>query len=282
MTIDSALAFAAETLSDSGISEPVREARSLLSDAIGKDASFLYAHPEYSLTDRESETFRSFVTRRSDREPYQYIVGKQEFHGLDFVVDENVLIPRPETEAIVERSIGFLLGLASPLMCEIGVGSGCISVATLYHSPNAKGTGVDISAAALAVASRNAAEHGVTDRLQLLVSDVFDNVPAELEFDLIVANPPYVSLDEFEGLQPEVRDHEPSIALTDNGDGLSVIERIVQEAPRYVRSGGLLLVEIGFTQADSVLAFAQAGPWDEIEIIADLQGIPRTLSALRR
>jgi release factor glutamine methyltransferase len=282
MKIESVLESATVALRNAGIPEPFREARSLLADAIRRDAAFIFAHPEFELSDVESEMFDSHISRRTEREPFQYIVGKQEFYGLDFLVDRNVLIPRPETEAIVERSIAFLQCREAPTMCEIGVGSGCISVSTLFHCGRARGVGVDISAAALAVAAKNADKQGVAERLQLIVSDIFANVPAERPFDLVVSNPPYVSLAEFSGLQPEVRDHEPALALTDHGSGLTVIEHIVREAPRFLSSGGLLLVEIGFSQADAVLEFVGSGPWIHAEIIADLQGIPRTLSAVRK
>ncbi|MGD9630248.1 MAG: peptide chain release factor N(5)-glutamine methyltransferase [Pyrinomonadaceae bacterium] len=277
-TIAVLLSQAEEVLKGSNIPDAGRQAVSLMQFALGRDRAFLIAHPEYELNLREQELFGSVVLRRSRREPLQYIVGKQEFYGLDIVVNPDVLIPRPETEILVERAIE-ITGTARPnSILEIGIGSGCISIAILKHCPAASGLGVDISDRAIRVAQQNASMHGVDGRLRLLSSDVFSDVGPE-RFDLIVSNPPYVPKSDLNGLQPEVRDHEPVLALTDGDTGLRIIERIVGGAPEHLKPGGHLLVEIGFGQSEKVREMTETGAWGTVELLADLQGIPRILSA---
>jgi len=278
MTVAEAIAFAADALTIAGIAEPVREANSLLQFTIVRDRAFVIGHPEYELTDSEAELFRNSVARRAAREPFQHIVGRQEFYGLDFLVTPDVLIPRPETELIVERAIELLTGLPSPRFLEIGVGSGCISVAILKHCPKASATAGDISEPAIEVARRNAAMHGVSERLNILNSDIFENVPDD-QFDLIVSNPPYVPLDEYADLQPEVRDHDPRIAVTDGSTGLTIIERIIDQAPKHLRSGGHLLMEIGYGQHEQVRSLFDPAIWKADGFVHDLQGIARTVVA---
>lgn len=280
MTISEALKTAGETLAAADIAEPVREANSLLQFAIARDRAFTIAHPEYKLSEKEAELFETSVARRSSREPYQHIVGRQEFYGLDFLVTPDVLIPRPETELIVERAIELIADMPLPRFLDIGVGSGCISVAILKHCPKAFAVAVDISEPATELALQNAEMHDVANRLVIITSNVFDNVP-EQKFDLIVSNPPYVPLGEYVGLQPEVRDHDPRIAVTDGSTGLTIIERIVAGAPKYLSSGGHLLVEIGHGQSDQVMALVDSRKWQNAKFIPDLQGIPRTLDATK-
>lgn len=281
MTIGEALSSGSAELSNAGIAEPSRESASLLQFAIARNRAFLIAHPEYKLTANESELYRSAITRRAARIPFQHIVGRQEFYGLDFIVTPDVLIPRPETELIVERAIELLADLPSPQFLEIGVGSGCISVAILKHLPKATATAVDISEAAIAVARSNAEIHGVSDRLQLTVSDVFANLANE-RFDLIASNPPYVPLAEYVDLQPEVRDHDPRTAVTDGSTGLTIIERIVAGSPEHLKPGGRLLIEIGFGQSELVHSLIDRNLWQTADFIPDLQAIPRTLDAKLR
>ena len=214
MNISETLKQAAEILKQNGIVEPRREANSLLAFALGKDKTFLIAHSEYELSENEKAAFSKFLTRRAAHEPLQYIRGQQEFFGLDFVVTPDVLIPRPETELIVEAAIEILKTKANPHFCEIGTGSGCISISILHEVENATATGADISENALKITKLNAEKNEVIGRLKLLKSDVFENVENE-KFDLIVSNPPYVPSEDFETLQLEVRDFEPHIALTD-------------------------------------------------------------------
>ena len=277
-SIAESLSIAEAALATSGVAEPRREAISLITLATRKDKSFVYARPEYELTSDELSTFHSFVQRRSAREPLQYISGLQEFYGLDFEVTTDVLIPRPETEMVVERAIDLLRGSESARFCDVGTGSGCIAIAILHELPYVHAVALDVSTNALQIAQRNAERHKVSGRLKLMESDVFGSLAAE-EFDLIVSNPPYVPRQDMDGLQPEVRDHEPHLALTDGSDGLSIVRRIVAEAPRFLVSGGNLVLEIGFDQSNRVVEMFDSAVWRTSELFPDLQGIPRLVSA---
>ena len=278
MTIAEALAEATAILEIGEVPEARREADSLLRLAISRDKTFVIAHPEYTLKTDELEHLREYVERRSNREPLQYIAGTTEFYGLDFEVTPDVLIPRPETELIVERAIKLLSEIEDPSVCEIGVGSGCIIVSILANVKQAKAIGVDVSDKALAVAARNAKKNEVTARLELKISDVFDRVP-ERAFAVIVSNPPYVPKADLDALQPEVGRFEPLSALSDGGDGLSIIRRIIEDAPKYLKSGGHLLMEIGFDQGEKVRVMFAEKIWENVDIEPDLQGIPRMVNA---
>ena len=272
------LQAASEILKLSGIGEPRREGNSLLALALEKDKTFLIAHPEYELSDEEEQRFQNFLSRRASREPFQYIAGKQEFYRLDFEVDRNVLIPRPETELIVESAIEILETKKNSMFCEVGIGSGCIAVSILYRVETARAVGLDISHEALEIAARNAATHNVLNRLSLQISDVFENLKDE-KFDLIVSNPPYIPSQEIENLQTEVRDFEPIVALTDGKEGLSIIEKIIVESPKFLNEAGYLLLEIGFGQAGSAREMFAPEIWEIVDILPDLQSIPRTIKA---
>lgn len=273
-----ALRKSAEILNAGGVTEPRREAASLLVFVIGKDKTFLVAHPEYELSGDEAALFDELARRRAAREPLQYITGRQEFYGLEFIVTPDVLIPRPETELLVENALGILSRASNPTFCEVGVGSGCISVAILHEIKTARAVGLDISENALATARKNAEKHDVSARLELMISDVFSCLKNE-KFDLIVSNPPYISIKEMKTLQTEVRDFEPFAALTDGGDGFSIIEKIVAAAPRYLKKNGFLLLEIGFGQAARATSMLDAKLWRDVEFFPDLQGIARTVKA---
>jgi release factor glutamine methyltransferase len=280
------LPAATELLADAGISDPRREAGSLLALALAKDQTFLIAHPEYRLTGDEQKLFDEYLRRRATREPFQYIAGRQEFYGLDFIVTPDVLIPRPETELLVEEALKLFGADESVFFCEIGAGSGCISVSILYHLKRARAVGLDISQKALDVAEKNAYQNNVAERLELGVSDVFSHMfsgaDGSLQFDLIVSNPPYIPAADFKTLQAEVRDHEPPLALTDNENGLSIIERIINESPNFLKPGGWLLMEIGFGQSSAVREMTDMKIWESIDFLPDLQGIPRIVKLKKR
>lgn len=263
---------------ESGVGEPRREAHSLLAFALQKDKTFLIAHPEYELSGAEETRFREFFERRARREPFQHITGRQEFYGLDFIVTKDVLIPRPETELIVENAIEILKDEENPIFCEVGVGSGCISISILHKVKTATATGLDISEKAIEITGLNAKNNGVTNRLELKISDVFAALETE-KFDLIVSNPPYIPGADVQTLQAEVRDFEPLQALTDNRDGLSIIEKIVAQSPQYLKPEGFLLMEIGFDQADKARKMFAPETWQSVEILPDLQAIPRTVKS---
>jgi len=275
-----ALREAAAVLSAGGVAEARREARTLLAHATGRDAAYLITHADAPLEPAQLALFRSFVARRAVGEPTQYIRGRQEFYGLDFEVTPDVLIPRPETELLVETALELLKGARSPLVCDVGTGSGCVAVSLLSERRDARAVALDISPAALRVAERNAERNGVSGRFRFLVSDCFDALGDEetATFDLIASNPPYVAEDEMETLQREVRDYEPRGALTPGGDGLSVIRRLLDEAPRFLKPGGHLVIEIGYGQHERVASLVDPRVWTPLGIRPDLQGIPRTVA----
>ena len=280
MDIAAVLRAARERLQDSGVADLGREAVSLLAFALKRPSTFLIAHPEYELAADEQALFDESVTRRSNREPFQYIVGHQEFYGLDFEVSPDVLIPRPETEVLVEDAINCLQRLNNPRFCEIGVGSGCISVSILHNVRNSTAVGIDISDKALTMARRNAAKHQVAERIQFCKGNVLDDIGEK--FDLIVSNPPYIPVGDIPGLQPEIVNFEPHNALAGGDDGLDVIRRIVADATPHLTPRGVLLVEIGFGQSEGVIGLMDLSVWASPDFLPDLQGVPRVLKVMAR
>ncbi|HEY6802227.1 MAG TPA: peptide chain release factor N(5)-glutamine methyltransferase [Pyrinomonadaceae bacterium] len=272
ISIATALLEASQFLRKGDVPEARREAGSLLAHVIDKDRTFLISHAEDLLTEEDFHRFREIVKRRAAGEPLQYITGRQDFYGREFRVSPAVLIPRPETELLVESALEVLTDDAR--FCDVGTGSGCIAITLLCERPSTRGVGVDISDPALRIAKQNAEALGVADRLTLVRSDCFDSLLDET-FDMIVSNPPYVSADVIPGLQREVKDHEPMVALTPGSDGLSIIRRLLDEAPRHLRKDGFMFLEIGFDQGDAVRELVNADVWELIDIKPDLQGIPR-------
>ncbi len=273
-----ALTKASEILKNAGIAEWRREANSLLELALKVDKVFLIANPDHEISPTDRDIFNEYVKRRSNREPFQHIAGKQEFWGLDFIVTPDVMIPRPETEMIVEEASNLFRDRKNVRFCEIGIGSGCISVSILHELKTAEALAVDISESALLVARENAERNSVSERLELGVSNVFNDF-GDQKFDFIVSNPPYVPVADISTLQPEVKAFDPKVALTDGGDGLSIIRRIIEDAPKFLLSEGYLLMEIGFNQSEKVRQLFDMHCWSELEFLPDLQGIPRLIKA---
>ena len=276
VSIRSALADGARTLAANGVTEPRLEASSLLGHATSRDRAFIITHADDALTPEELETLRSLVARRAAGEPLQYLTGHQEFFKLDFEVSPEVLIPRPETEIIVEVALEFLGDKPAPIFADIGTGSGCIAISLLNELSAARAVATDASPAALRVAQRNADRHAVTDRLTLIESDCFSALDPVGKFDLIVSNPPYVSDRELETIQREVR-YEPRAALAGGPDGLDVIRTLLREAPSFLRSDSHFVFEVGFGQDLTVEQLIDREVWDLIEIRRDLQSVPRTV-----
>jgi release factor glutamine methyltransferase len=279
MKITEALNEAAARLRAAGISDARPDARALLSHTLARDHAFLVAHSEAEIAPDLLALFRARIARRATGEPVQYITGRQEFYGLDFEVSPAVLIPRPETELLVETALELLRDVAgAPLLCDVGTGSGCIPVSLLHERKDAHAFGLDISTDALAVAARNAARHAVAARLTLRLSDCFEALaPSMPPFTLITSNPPYISARDLPQLQREVREHEPLIALTPGDDGLALIRRLITDAPRFLDAGGHLLLEIGCDQHEEIARLVDPDIWATFDIRRDLQGIPRTV-----
>ena len=236
----------------------------------------------------------ALITRRAAGEPTQYLTGKQEFWGLEFEVTPAVLIPRPETEHVIEVALerlgprGIKIDLktgapSAPLrVADVGTGSGCIAVALAHELPHAEFLATDISAAALEVARRNALRHGVAASIRFLETDLLGGALPEPPFDLIVSNPPYVARDDAASLPREVRDHEPSSALFGGPTGIEIYTRLIEQAATLLRSRGILVLELGYGAADNVRRmFHVQQAWANISITNDLAGIPRVIAAER-
>lgn len=277
VSIGEAIHEGARMLNESGVSEARREASSLLEHVLTRDRTFVIGHPEQLLTSAQIQLFRELVLRRTAGEPLQYITERQSFFGLEFEVAKGVLIPRPETELLVETALELLeTSRTSPEICDVGTGSGCIAITILHERTDASGVAIDISATALEVAKRNAARHSVDARLSFVQSDCFSELsPNNSSFDLITSNPPYVSDAEMIGLQREVRDYEPREALAGGPDGLAIVRRLLTESSVFLKDGGHLLVEIGFSQAQNVEGLVDPNTWKLTGMRPDLQGIPR-------
>jgi release factor glutamine methyltransferase len=280
-SIANALREATQALDHAGVAEARREAGSLLSYVINKDRTFLISHAEDELSESDFERFRETIARRAAGEPSQYITGTQDFFGRSFRVTPAVLIPRPETELLVEAA----LKLMNPdsTVCDVGTGSGCIAITLLDEILRARCVAIDLSEAALEIARQNAQAHGVEDRIEFVVSDCFAALDSRVhQFDLIVSNPPYVSEAMLPQLQREVRDHEPPIALSPGADGLRVIRRLIDEAPEFIRGNGYLLMEIGFDQGEAVQQLVDDHVWTLRNVLPDLQCIPRIVVLQKR
>lgn len=286
-TIAETLRLATGKLREAGVSNDVLDAQTLLAEARGCDRTYLIVNFNQELTAETLERYERLIARRATGEPLQYIVGHQEFFGLEFEVTPDVLIPRPETELIVEETIRLVQEIAAsktewqPLMIDVGTGSGCIAVTLAREISSARVIACDISLAALRVARRNAARHGLLERISFVASDLLSAFADTSLADFIISNPPYVIERDLETLQREVRDWEPRGALTDFGDGLSFYRRLLGAAPARLNPGGFLICEMGYAQAEAITALIAARLWDESRVLADLQGIPRTL-VLRR
>jgi release factor glutamine methyltransferase len=273
---------ARERLRRAGISpdQAAIDAEILARHALGQDRATYLAHRDESIADDVSERLEAMVQRREGREPVAYILGEREFWGLSFLVSPAVLIPRPETEAIVEKALTLMddAGRAWQL-ADVGTGSGCLAVALARERVNANVIATDISEAALGVAAANAMRHGVDSRIRLIRTSLLDDVTGP--FDLIVANPPYVPGSSRDGLQPDVRDHEPATAVFGHGaDGLDEVRHLLTQTPEKLTPGGWLLMEFGFGQGDAVRAAVNAVPELRlVEVLQDLQGLERTLVA---
>jgi release factor glutamine methyltransferase len=276
MSLNEALEAAATRLAPSSTAR--RDAELLLLRAVGRDRAWLLAHPDAPLTAEQQSQFDAWIARRAQNEPVQYILGEQEFYGLAMKVTPAVLIPRPETEHLVEAVVGKVSRAdfqnQELRICDVGTGSGAIAVALAHALPGAQVTALDCSPAALEIARQNAERHGA--RIRFLESDLLAAVAGE-PFDVVVSNPPYVA--ESEELEPQVRDWEPHAALFAGPSGLEVYRKLIPQAWDVLAPRGWLLLEIGHGQRDALARLLAA--WDDVEFVADLQNIPRVAIARR-
>lgn len=302
LSVRSVLREGLSRLRAAGVPSETLTAEVLLLYSLGCDRAWLYSHADESLDPDLVSSYFAVIARRVAGEPTQYLTGNQEFWGLEFEVTPAVLIPRPETEHMVEVAlerlgtagikINLKTGAPSPRLriADVGTGSGCLAVALARELPHAEILATDISEAALEVARRNAVRHSVADRIHFVGADLLQGVPGSEDrmggrsrpFDLIVSNPPYVARSEQATLGREVREHEPEAALFGGPTGLEIYARLVDEAGTLLRSRGNLVLEIGYGKADAVRRiFAADGRWVNICLTSDLAGIPRVLAAER-
>jgi len=278
----------------------------LLLHVLGRDRAWMYAHPEEEISAPEAERFFKLVSRRAAGEPTQHLTGKQEFWGLEFEVTPDVLIPRPETEHVIEVALDRLAlrerragrprktegtGLQ---IADIGTGSGCIAIALAKELPGAAFVATDISSAALAVARRNAISHGVTDRMRFVEANLLEESGewrvasgerkppgGGISFDLIVSNPPYVGRREAGTLMREVREHEPEIALYGGEEGYELYADLIAQSAGHLKPGGILVLELGHNSLPAVEPLLDESAWTKIGVTKDLAGIPRVLASER-
>jgi release factor glutamine methyltransferase len=274
----------------------------LLMHVLGRNRTWLYTNPEAAIEPAAAEKYFAFLARRAAGEPTQYLTGKQEFWGLEFEVTPAVLIPRPETEHVVEVAlerlgargikIDMATGAPSPVLrvADVGTGSGCLAVALAHELPHADIFATDISAAALEVARRNAARHCVSERVHFVETDLLEallrgkrsNCRQSPLFDLVVSNPPYIAQSESEQLPREVREHEPHAALFGGPTGIEMYARLIEQACSLLTLGGILVLELGYDSSEHVHSIAAAQPaWANISITNDLAGIPRVFASQR-
>lgn len=263
------LAQGVQALREAGIPDAAADARRLLAHALGVEPGRLTIRLAEGMSPAQSEAFDALLARRIRREPVSQILGERLFWGRSFRVTRDTLDPRPETETLVACA------LEEPFarLLDLGTGTGCLLVTLLAECPEATGIGIDLSPAALAVAGENAARHGVANRADLRLSDWYEAVSGE--FDLILSNPPYIPAAELDHLEPEVRDWEPHLALTDGGDGLAAYLAVLGGARPHLRSGGRVAVEVGAGQAPAVLAIGQAAGLTPLGTRPDLDGRAR-------
>jgi release factor glutamine methyltransferase len=279
-TISARVAGARERLRAAGIpfDEADLDARLLAEHVLRWTTEQYFAEANQPEPEGFAQRLEPLVARRAAREPFAYIVGHEEFWGLRIEVTPAVLIPRPETELLVEVALAECGASARPAVADLCTGSGCVAVAIARERPAARIVATDVSEAALDVARRNARRHGVADRIDFRSADLLEGIGDR--FDLIVANPPYVAERDRPTIQPEVLDHEPALALFAGDDGLDVIRRLLPEATPHLRPGAALLFEFGFGQADAVRTLISSTPGLRMmDLRRDLQGIPRVAIA---
>jgi release factor glutamine methyltransferase len=301
MDIRTALKQALSKLREAQVPSHTLAAELLLLHVLGRDRTWIYSHPEEEISASDAERFFALIRRRAVGEPTQHLTGKQEFWGLEFEVTLDVLIPRPETEHVIEVALDRLavreiragrkqtLNGEGLLIADIGTGSGCLAVALAKELPAATIYATDISPAALVVACRNTARHSASDRVHFFESNLIDDLPGSplatrrspLLFDLIVSNPPYVGRCETATLMREVREHEPEVALYGGEEGYEFYADLIAQADLHLKSGGILVLELGHNSLPAVEPLLDASDWTNVGVTNDLAGIPRVLAAER-
>ncbi|MBR4575303.1 MAG: peptide chain release factor N(5)-glutamine methyltransferase [Lachnospiraceae bacterium] len=286
MNYSEAIRSGEKTLSEAGISEAALDARLLLEFVTGCSYADVLAHPDEEISDEQTQLFTKYINMRAGRIPYSYITGICEFMGLSFFVNEHVLIPRQDSECLVEEAMRFVFDGSDIL--DLCTGSGCLLISLMNYKNNCNGIGVDISEGAVEVAKKNAEARRAysgpsAGSIRFYTGDLYDALPKETGvFDVIISNPPYIRTDVIPDLMPEVRDHEPVIALDGGDDGLEFYRRIAKPSKKYLRRGGMIFLEIGFDQAEDVRRILDANDFTDINIVKDFGGNDRVAVARLR
>jgi release factor glutamine methyltransferase len=270
-----------EFLAKKGVESPRLQVELLLAHLLGLPRMQLYLNFDRVLTPAELDNLRELVKRRGQREPLQHIIGTTSFCGMELAVNRHALIPRPETELLAERAWQFLSALNSqpPTALDFGTGTGCLAIALAVKCPTAQLFAIDISNEALKLAQQNAVRHNVAAQIQFLVSDGLAALPDGARFNLIVANPPYIPSATIDTLAPEVREHDPRLALDGGADGLEFYRRLAMEAPAFLQPDGLIMLELGDGQAGDVSEICQQQKWVVEAVQEDYSRQPRILVA---
>jgi len=279
-TIQKLLNWAAEYFTKNGLDSPRLSAELLLSHILAIKRIELYTQFDKPVSKQQLDKLHNLIKRAVQHEPLAYLIGKTEFYSLELNVTSDCCIPRPETELLVERAIEFLrTQTGKQFVCDLCTGSGCIAIAIAKNFSNADIIATDISDAALGVAAKNIEKHQLDDRIKLLCGDLFEPLVPHLDvdkFDLIVCNPPYVSADEFEKLDKNVKDYEPKLALFAGADGLDTYRRIVEKVDAFLKPDGALMLEVGYSQGEAVRELlGQTGAFAEIKIEKDFHNNDR-------
>lgn len=256
---------------------PRLDVETLLQKVLGVDRLYILLNLERVLSEDEEQLFNKFINERLNNRPIAYIVGNREFMGLDFFVKEGVLIPRPDTEVLVEEVIKLAKKKDAKNILDIGTGSGAITVSLAKYLENVKVTSVDISDIALEIGKRNAISNEVDDRINFVKSDLFTNIDKETKFDIIVSNPPYIKREVIETLDKQVKDYEPYNALEGGVDGLDFYRAITKQAKNYLKKGGILAYEVGHDQSEDVSKLMEMDGYTNIYTLKDLQQIDRVV-----
>ncbi|MBI3178009.1 MAG: peptide chain release factor N(5)-glutamine methyltransferase [Deltaproteobacteria bacterium] len=273
------LVWSQRHLDASGVDSARLDAELLLAVVLKTDRAHLITHPERTLSSEERQAYGALIQRRASREPVAYILGKREFYGRPFRVSPDVLIPRPETEHLVDSVLDWARReKPNARILDIGTGSGAIAISLACELEAATLVATDVSGPALQVAAANAHGMGVADRVRFVAGDLFAPVDGD-RFDVIVSNPPYVDVMQAPSLEPEIREYEPAIALFAQDHGLAIIRRLIAELPAHLNTPSLFACEVGYDQADVVLPLVRAGAWTRVGTIADLQGHRRVVMA---
>ncbi len=282
MELKQALASAVDRLESADVGSPRLNAEVLLMFVLGVNRAYLYAHPERELTSEEQTRYDEVQAQRATGMPSQYITGHQEFWGLDFVVSPAVLIPRPETEHLIEAVLELTREISRPKIVDVGTGSGCIALALAHELKDCEVHALDVSNEALEIARANAARLQLDGRVRFAPGNVLEAMCGVHDFDFVVSNPPYVGFDEADKVQRSVRDFEPRMAVFAGEQGLDVIRPLVEQAHVVLKTGGWLALEIGYSMQDAVVGLLNPTMWEHVRVVPDLQGIPRVLAARKK